>query len=171
MSCAGTLIKNARLRRGLTQAELAGLVQTHPTRISRLESGRERLGLRAAEVFSEVLRLNQAKVVREVLQWTLQQEGLTFQVSVRRGAPPNHACAAIRRTRLKRKLSLAQVALELGVSPPRVAEIERGDKLLTLASARNVGRVLELSERRVAQWVLQDAVTRECAARFVVSLR
>lgn len=171
MPCPGSLIKHARHRRGLSQVELAALVQTHPTRVSRLEGGRERLALHTAEVFSSVLRLNVTTMVREVLQQGLQVQRLPWRVSVRRGGPAKRACAAIRLTRLELGLSLTEMARALGVSPPRVAEIERGEKLLKLDSACKVARVLRLPERRVAQWVLQDAVSRACTTRLVVTLR
>jgi transcriptional regulator with XRE-family HTH domain len=166
-----TTLRAAREASGLSQRQLATLVRTHPTRISRIEAGAEMLGLEKTGVYAKALGVEHAVLVQGAAQALVDRESLRYRVRVQRGRAPRNVCLRIKRDRQSKGLSLLDVATALRVSRPRVVEIERGDKVLKLASAVKLARALGGSRRSFVEMALQDAVNRRCGHQFLVSLK
>jgi transcriptional regulator with XRE-family HTH domain len=163
-------LRAARQSAGLNQRQLAELVRTHPTRISRIEAGGEMLGLEKTKQFASVLQSEHRLFAQSVLQSLLAQRGVMYCVKLRRGVRDVNIGAEVKKLRLEQKLSLRDVAAELDVAPPRVAEIERGHKLLQPDTAVAVAEVLGVDPAIVLELALQDTVNRQCGLGFRVQL-
>lgn len=164
-------LRKAREASGLSQRQLATLVSTHPTRISRIEAGTEMLGLERTGAYAKALGVEQNLLIEGAAQSMIHREGLRLKVRVSRGRPPRNLAQRIKVQRQQRGLSLLDVATTLGVSRPRIVEIERGDKVLKLASAIKLADALGASRRQFVEIALQAAVNQRCGYMFVVRVR
>jgi transcriptional regulator with XRE-family HTH domain len=164
-------LRKAREACGMSQKELAEIVETHPTRISRIEAGGEMLGFDKTAVYARALRVEQKLLVEGAAQAMLDREGLRFKVRVTKGRPQKNMAQQMKRERQDRGLSLLDVATALGVSRPRVVEIERGDKVMKISSAMRLASALGAPKRQILQMALQDAVNNKCGGTFLVEVR
>lgn len=165
------MLRKAREARGLSQKELAELVETHPTRISRIEAGGEMLGFDKTAVYAKALKVEQKLLVQGTAQAMLDREGLRYRVKVKKGRAPKNISQRMKRERQQRGLSLLDVANALGVSRPRIVEIERGGKVMKIASAVKLASALGAPRKRFLQFALQDAVNTKCGSSFLVELQ
>ncbi len=164
-------LRKAREACGLSQKELAEMVETHPTRISRIEAGGEMLGFDKTAAYAKALRVEQKLLVEGAAQALLEREGLRYRVKVKRGRPPKNIAKKMKQERQERGLSLLDVATALGVSRPRIVEIERGEKVMKISSAMKLASALGAPRKHFLQMALQDAVNSKCGNAFLVEVR
>jgi transcriptional regulator with XRE-family HTH domain len=168
----GTLIKEARERVGLTQLELCEKLGTHDRRVSAWERGADGVSLDKTQMLSEVLKVPHAKLIAGVLEHWLSTAEIEYKVAVAPGkAAAVNAGAELKKTRLKEGVALRALARSLGVSPPRVVDLERGHKLIKPETAWWYADALGTDHKEPVRLALQDAVNRECGKRFKVSLK
>src|SRR5690606_22712588 len=105
-----SLLFSARKRAGLTQREVAVRVGTHPTRVSRLESGTEHRVHEKTQVFGAALDTEHRLVAQAALHAWLGARGQTYRVACRSGQRLGLTGAAVKRLRLEQGLSLRYVA-------------------------------------------------------------
>jgi transcriptional regulator with XRE-family HTH domain len=66
----GLIVKEARLKKGLTQQDMADHLKVHFTAISRIERGLNGIPPEWYEDIAELLGLNKEQFAREILRWS-----------------------------------------------------------------------------------------------------
>lgn len=165
----GALIKEARERAGLTQRDLAELANTTNFRVSTWERGAEGISLEKTEVLAKALKLPRAKLVAGVLQYWLDNAEIEYKVSVRtQKVSKVNTGATLKRLRLSKGVPLRALARELQVAPPRVVDLERGNKLIKPETAWWYAEALGIDHKEPVRLALQDAVQRHCGSGYKV---
>jgi transcriptional regulator with XRE-family HTH domain len=165
----GALIKEARERAGLTQRDLAELADTTNFRVSTWERGAEGISLEKTEVLAKALKLPRAKLVAGVLQYWLDNADISYKVSVKNQKVGKvNTGATLKKMRLDRGIPLRALARELQVAPPRVVDLERGNKLIKPETAWWYANALGVDHKEPVRLALQDAVQRHCGAGYKV---
>jgi transcriptional regulator with XRE-family HTH domain len=165
----GAIIKQARERAGLTQRDLAELASTTNFRVSTWERGAEGISLEKTQVLAKALKVPRAKLVAGVLQYWLDNAEIDYKVSVRtQKVGKVNTGATLKRMRLAKGVPLRALARELQVAPPRVVDLERGNKLIKPETAWWYADALGIDHREPVRLSLQDAVQRRCGPGFKV---
>jgi transcriptional regulator with XRE-family HTH domain len=167
----GALIKEARERAGLTQRDLAELAQTTNFRVSTWERGAEGISLEKTDVLADALKLPRAKLIAGVLQYWLDNAEITYTVSVKNQKSSKvNTGTALKELRLSQGMPLRALARELQVAPPRVVDLERGNKLIKPETAWWYANALGVDHREPVRIALQDAVQRQCGVGYKVTI-
>lgn len=167
----GTLIKEARERSGLTQRDLAELAQTTNFRVSTWERGAEGISLEKTEVLAKALNLPRAKLIAGVLQYWLDNAEIEYSVSVKNQKTTRvNTGEALKNLRLEKGVPLRGLARILEVAPPRVVDLERGNKLIKPETAWWYANALGVDHKEPVRLALQDAVQRQCGLGYKVTL-
>jgi transcriptional regulator with XRE-family HTH domain len=167
----GTLIKEARERAGLTQRDLAEMAQTTNFRVSTWERGAEGISLEKTEVLAKALNIPRAKLIAGVLQYWLDNAEIEYTVQVKNAKTTRvNTGAALKKMRLELGTALRALARTLEVAPPRVVDLERGNKLIKPETAWWYADALGVDHKEPVRLALQDAVQRECGLGYKVSL-
>lgn len=167
----GTLIKEARERAGLTQRDLAEMAQTTNFRVSTWERGAEGISLEKTEVLAKALNIPRAKLIAGVLQYWLDNAEIEYTVQVKPAKTTRvNTGAALKKMRLEQGTALRALARTLEVAPPRVVDLERGNKLIKPETAWWYAEALGVDHKEPVRLALQDAVQRECGLGYKVTL-
>lgn len=167
----GSLIKEARERVGLTQRALAELAQTTNFRVSTWERGAEGISLEKTEVLSKALNLPRARLIAGVLQYWLDNAEIAYQVTVKNQKTSRvNTGEALKKLRLEKGVPLRGLARALEVAPPRVVDLERGNKLIKPETAWWYANALGVDHKEPVRLALQDAVQRQCGLGYKVTL-
>jgi len=167
----GTLIKEARERAGLTQRDLAELAQTTNFRVSTWERGAEGISLEKTEVLAKALNLPRAKLIAGVLQYWLDNAEIDYTVVVKNQKTTRvNTGEALKKLRLEKNVALRGLARALEVAPPRVVDLERGNKLIKPETAWWYANALGVDHKEPVRLALQDAVQRQCGLGYKVTL-
>jgi transcriptional regulator with XRE-family HTH domain len=165
----GSVIREARERVGLTQNDLALLINTSHYRISTWEREVEGIGLERTGALANALRLPPAKLVAGVLQYRLDNAQIDYTVAVRsQKVDEVNTGATLKQMRLAKGTPLRELARQLLVAPPRVVAIERGDKLLKPETAWWYAEALGIDPKEPVRIALQEAVQRHCGSGYKV---
>lgn len=167
----GTLIKEARERAGLTQRDLAEMAQTTNFRVSTWERGAEGISLEKTEVLAKALNIPRAKLIAGVLQYWLDNAEIEYTVQVKPAKTTRvNTGASLKKMRLDQGTALRALARTLEVAPPRVVDLERGNKLIKPETAWWYADALGVDHKEPVRLALQDAVQRECGLGYKVTL-
>lgn len=165
----GELIKQARERAGLTQRDLAELTNTTNFRVSTWERGAEGISLEKTDVLAKALKLPRAKLLAGVLQYWLDNAEIDYTVSVRKQRVGKvNTGETLKRMRLAKGTPLRALARQLQVAPPRVVDLERGNKLIKPETAWWYADALGVDHKEPVRLALQDAVQRHCGSGYKV---
>lgn len=165
------LIISRRQRLNLSQPELARRSGISRARIGDLERGKGLLGLERTEGLASALGVQQKNLIELVLQAWLDEAEIPYKVKIRtKKVKAANTGAALKKLRLDSDVSLRAMARALGVSAPRVVELERGRKQITPTTAWYYADALEQDHKKWVQIALQDAVSRKCGPGFEVKL-
>lgn len=165
----GALIKEARERAGLTQRDLAELAQTTNFRVSTWERGAEGISLEKTDVLAKALKMPRAKLIAGVLQYWLDNAEIQYTVSIKNQKSGRvNTGAALKELRLAQGMPLRALARELQVAPPRVVDLERGNKLIKPETAWWYANALGVDHKEPVRLALQDAVQRQCGLGYKV---
>jgi transcriptional regulator with XRE-family HTH domain len=130
------LIIKRRQRLNLSQPELARRSGISRARIGDLERGKGLLGLERTAGLASALGVQQKQLIELVLQAWLDEAEISNKVRVRpKKVKALNTGAALKKLRLDSGVSLRAMARALGVSAPRVVELERGRKQITPLTA------------------------------------
>lgn len=165
------LIIKRRQRLNLSQPELARRSGISRARIGDLERGKGLLGLERTAGLASALGVQQKALIELVLQAWLDEAEIENKVRVRpKKVKAVNTGAALKKLRLDSGVSLRAMARALGVSAPRVVELERGRKQITPLTAWYYADALGKDHKKWVQVALQDAVSRKCGNGFEVRL-
>lgn len=168
----GTLIKAARERAGLTQRDLAEMAQTTNFRVSTWERGAEGISLEKTEVLAKALKMPRAKLISGVLQYWLDNAEIEYRVTVKNQKTGRvNTGAMLKELRLGQGVPLRALARALQVAPPRVVDLERGNKLIKPETAWWYADALGIDHKEPVRLALQDAVQRQCGLNYKVILQ
>lgn len=156
----GETIQRARERAGLPVNHLARKLQVQPGRVARIERGREPISVELACAYAKAIGSNERAIAEAALAQLLQREGLRYKITVRRGAPIADVGMRIKKLRHSQGLSFLDVATALGVSRPRVAQVERGDKVLKPTTAVKLADAMGVERKELLRLALQAALNK-----------
>jgi plasmid maintenance system antidote protein VapI len=145
------------------------MANTTNFRVSTWERGAEGISLEKTEVLAKALKLPRAKLVAGVLQYWLDNAEIEYKVAVRNQKVGKvNTGATLKSMRLAKGTPLRALARELQVAPPRVVDLERGNKLIKPETAWWYADALGVDHKEPVRLALQDAVQRHCGAGYRV---
>lgn len=166
----GEAIRRARVKAGLDVNQVARKLKVQPYRVSRIERGSEPISVELACAYAQAIGLNERAIAEAALTQLLRRDGLRYKVNVRRGLPVADVGMRIKKLRHSQGLSFLDVATALGVSRPRVAQVERGDKVLKPVTALKLADALGVERKEVLRLALQAALNKGGLETFRVVL-
>ncbi len=156
----GEEIRRAREQAGLDVDHVARKLQVQPYRVARIERGSEPISVELACAYAHAIGSNKRAIAEAALSQLLKREGLRYKIKVRRGSPLPDVGMRIKKLRHSQGLSFLDVATALGVSRPRVAQVERGDKVLKPSTAVKLADAMGVERKELLRLALQAALNK-----------